>query len=173
MEVFVDKKRFWAIIEKSSKGGSSSREEQAAELRRQLESLSPQEVVGFQTCFYECIAELYRWDLWGAAYVINGGCSDDGFEYFRDWLISKGQKVYEEALRDPETLASVIVDAEEECQFEEFGYIATQVWEQKTGRDLSEFPFPDLERPDSPAGKEWSEDGDDLMIRFPKLWKRF
>ena len=22
-------------------------------------------------------------ELWGAAYLINGGCSDDGFEYFR------------------------------------------------------------------------------------------
>jgi len=26
----------------------------------------------------------------GAAYIINGGCSDDGFEYFRRWLVLQG-----------------------------------------------------------------------------------
>ena len=35
----------------------------------------------------------YRWDLWGAAYLANGGCSDDGFDYFRGWLIGQGRKV--------------------------------------------------------------------------------
>jgi len=168
----VDKKRFWAIIEKSSQKSKGSQEEQLAALRRELETLSADEIVGFQYCFYDLIAESYRWDLWGAAYVINGGCSDDGFEYFRDWLISKGQKVYEAALKDPETLTSIIDDPDD-CQFEDFGYVATQVWERKTGKDLDEFPFPDVDRPDSPAGKEWSEDGDELMHRFPKLWKKF
>ena len=27
--------------------------------------------------------------------MLKGGCSDDGFEYFRGWLISRGRKVYE------------------------------------------------------------------------------
>jgi hypothetical protein len=27
----------------------------------------------------------YRNDLWAAGYLINGGCSDDGFDYFRGW----------------------------------------------------------------------------------------
>ncbi|WP_217498085.1 MULTISPECIES: DUF4240 domain-containing protein [Sphingomonas] len=33
----------------------------------------------------------YRWDLWRAAKVAKGGVSDDGFEYFRTWLISRGR----------------------------------------------------------------------------------
>jgi hypothetical protein len=31
-------------------------------------------------------------DQWGAAYLANGGCSDDGFDYFRGWLIGQGRK---------------------------------------------------------------------------------
>ncbi len=36
------------------------------------------------------------------AYIINGGCSDDGFDYFLGWLIAKGRKYFEAALVNPE-----------------------------------------------------------------------
>ena len=35
-------------------------------------------------------AVLYRWDMWAAAYLIGGGCSDDGFIDFRAGLIAQG-----------------------------------------------------------------------------------
>ena len=47
----------------------------------------------------------YCWSLWGAAYVINGGCSDDPFVDFRASLISRGRQVFERALSDPDSLA--------------------------------------------------------------------
>ena len=37
------------------------------------------------------LAEAYRWDIWAIAFIINGGCSDDGFEYFRGWLVRKAK----------------------------------------------------------------------------------
>ncbi|MFL6076856.1 MAG: DUF4240 domain-containing protein [Mycobacteriales bacterium] len=39
------------------------------------------------------MAESYQGDLWGAAYLINGGASDDGFDYFRGWLIARTRGV--------------------------------------------------------------------------------
>ena len=42
----------------------------------------------FEAAFRRYLNEAYTWDLWGAADVIHGGCSDDGFEYFRRWLVS-------------------------------------------------------------------------------------
>jgi hypothetical protein len=169
----LEKQQFWSIIGKSSQEASGNRETQLARLRRELEALTPDEIVGFQRCFDECMAEAYHWDLWGAAYVIGQGCSDDGFQDFRAWLISKGEVVYRKALKDPETLVESVVDSDDDCQFEEFQYVASQVWEQKTRKDLSRFPTLDSEYPESPKGQEWSEEGDDLERRFPKLWKRF
>ena len=170
----MDKKHFWSIIDKSSKpeGGQDA---QVTALRAALEELTPDEIVAFQRCFDECMAQSYHWDLWGAAYIIAGGCSDDAFMDFRSWLISKGEAVYDAALKDPESLAEAVVDSDtnDDCQFEEFQYVASQVWERKTRKDLSRFPTLESEHPDSPAGQEWSEDGDDLERRFPKLWKRF
>jgi len=180
MEVVVDNKQFWSIIEKSSEHiekssehAASGQDAQVAALRDVLQELTVDEIVSFQRCFDELMIESYHWDLWGAAYVIRGGCSDDGFQDFRSWLISKGESVYSEALRDPETLAAAIVDGDDDCQFEEFQYVASQVWERKTRKDLSRFPTLDSEYPESPSGEEWSEEGDDLERRFPKLWKRF
>jgi hypothetical protein len=169
----LEKQQFWSIIGKSSHEASGERDAQVAALRQELEALTPDEIVDFQRCFDECMSESYHWGLWGAAYVIGQGCSDDGFQDFRAWLISKGEAVYNAALKDPETLASSIVDSDDDCQFEEFQYVASQVWERKTRKDLSRFPTLDSEYPESPRGQEWSEEGDDLERRFPKLWKRF
>lgn len=41
----------------------------------------------------------------GSADVVHGGASDDGFEYFRCWLISRGRVVYERVLNIPDDLA--------------------------------------------------------------------
>jgi len=169
----LEKQQFWQIIDRSAKEAGADRDSHVAALRKELEALSPDDIVGFQRCFDECMAEAYSWDLWGAAYIIGGGCSDDGFIDFRSWLISKGQDTYDRALRDSETLADVIVDTSDDCQFEEFQYVASQMWERKTRKDLSRFPTFDSEYPESPTGEEWSEEGDDLERRFPKLWKRF
>jgi len=110
----LDKKQFWSIIEKSSQQAANGGDAQIAALRDLLQELSPDEIVGFQRCFDECMAESYCWELWGAAYIIAQGCSDDGFMDFRAWLISKGEAVYREALKDAESLASAIVDSDDD-----------------------------------------------------------
>ena len=51
----------------------------------------PDELIEFHRLFNRAMDDAYIWDLWGAAYLINGGCSDDGFAYFRSWLISRGR----------------------------------------------------------------------------------
>lgn len=45
----------------------------------------------------------YDWDLWGAAYLINGGASDDGFDYFRGWLLSQGSERWAKVTLDLES----------------------------------------------------------------------
>jgi hypothetical protein len=36
--------------------------------------------------------------MWVAAYLMNGGCSDDGFDYFRGWLIAQGRTTLEQVV---------------------------------------------------------------------------
>jgi hypothetical protein len=104
--------------------------------------------------------------VWGAAFLMNGGCSDDGFRYFRDWLVSEGEAVFEAALDDPESLASKKPGAE--FELESFGYVAAEVYEQMTD---AEMPRGRAQESASPAGKAWEES--DLPARFPRLAARF
>lgn len=162
---------FWKIIETSRRLAPDDLEEQQQALQRLLQVCTPNEIVQFDWHFCQYLAQACTWDLWGAAYIIGNGCSDDGFMDFRAWLIAKGKRVYENALRDPETLLRVMKESDGNGQFEGFQYVAMDVWEGKTGK--SQDDFPGHEQQVAIAGEPWQESGDDLRRRFPKLWKKF
>ena len=84
---------FWRLIELSRKGSEGDLYMQLDNLRERLMKLTEEEVRSFDRILWELMDESYRADLWGAAYVIKGGCSDDGFDYFRAWLIMQGERI--------------------------------------------------------------------------------
>lgn len=127
----MDKAGFWNIIDKSRHAAGGDPERQLDSLGELLAEMSPEEIVSFDRHLSEYHARAYHWDLWGAAYIIGGGCSDDGFLDFRGWLISRGEKVYEAAMSNADSLAAVVEDHDGECQVEGYQYIAWQAWEEK------------------------------------------
>lgn len=74
--------QFWKLI-KQSKRGTEDCDEQAEKLTELLIGLEPTEIIAFERHLTRRINDTYRWDIWAVAYIINGGCSDDGFEDFR------------------------------------------------------------------------------------------
>jgi hypothetical protein len=167
----MEKQDFWKLIDASRHAAEGNAEEQIETLTAQVADLSPGEIVAFDRILSEYHARAYDWGLWGAAYVIGGGCSDDGFMDFRGWLISRGEKDYEAALADPESLLDVVTESDGDCQIEGFQYIASQVWEEKTGKSSDDFPSHGIEHREEPAGTPWEED--ELEERFPRLCERF
>ena len=57
--------------------------------------------------------------------MLKGGCSDDGFEYFRGWLLSRGRKVYEAAMRNPDSLVRQADDSRDNYELESMLYVAS------------------------------------------------
>lgn len=163
--------QFWRLIDSTRRDAEDDPEAQIEALTAALAELPESEILEFDRHFTEHWIKAYTWDLWAAAYIIGGGCSDDGFTDFRGWLISRGQKVYSKALADPQSLATVFSE-EDECQVEGYDSVARFAWAQKTGNDVLNFPesWPGP-YPSEPSGAKWSED--DLSNRFPKLWKKF
>jgi hypothetical protein len=166
----MDRAAFWKIIDTSRRQARGDVDDQLEILPELLSRLSVKEILDFDRIFTEYWVRAYTWELWAAAYIIGGGCSDDGFMDFRGWLISRGEKVYEAALADPQSLTRV-VKVDDECQIEGFQYVARQVWEQKTGKDTGDFPDTGVSVPLDPTGKAWEED--DLEQHYPKLWKKY
>jgi hypothetical protein len=169
----MDGSEFWAIVESSKAESDGTFDGHAESLTEKLSELEPAQIAAFDRVFSTLKFKAYTWDLWGAAYVIHGGCSDDGFADFRSWLISMGRSVYERALSDPDGLADVELgpDGEEDASFEEFAYIAAQVYEDKTGNELPHDA--DVIHPAEPSGEAWEEDEDELAERYPKLSAKF
>lgn len=167
--------RFWPIIDRArTRSPDPDAQEQA--LLADLKYRPLDEIAAFEFAFYEKLKSAYRWDLWGAAYVIHGGASDDGFEYFRRWLVFQGKDVYDAALADPESLAeqSPSMGPEGYWEFETIYYASTQAWTEKGGqgdvRDL--LPSWEAGAPD-PEGEPFEEDAKSLEKAYPKLWARF
>lgn len=173
----MDASRFWAMIEEARglADGEDAAERcasQAQHLTELLKDRSAAEIEAFERRFHEYMNESYRWDLWGAAYIIHGGCSDDSFDNFRAWLIGQGRETFEGALKDPESLIGICSaepdPANVDFTCEDLMYAAADAYIARTAEDL-DVPLP--QRPDEPRGKEWTDE--DLPRLFPKLWKHF
>lgn len=74
--------RFWALIALTTAHEAEPKRQLEA-LRQALSELTPSEIEAFERAFHRAQRKSYSWNLWGAAYVLNGGASDDGFEYFQ------------------------------------------------------------------------------------------
>jgi len=167
----MDLATFWNLIDQSRREANGDSTVQIENLKTQLAGLDAAEIVEFDRHLGECHDRAYTWDLWGAAFVISGGCSDDGFIDFRAWLISRGKRVFEAALAEPDSLASAVKANDGKCQLEAFLYLATDVWEQLTSLPGEEFPEHQIERKEEPDGEPWEED--DLAERLPNLNRKF
>jgi hypothetical protein len=168
--------QFWRIIARAAEQAHDP-DAQVNALRTALRELTPEEIISFEVAFRAYLNKAYTWDLWGAAYVIHGGCSDDMFEYFRRWLVSRGRDIYEAALANPDGLAQLEAQPGPGgvWEFEEISYVALEVCKEKGGqgdaRDHAE-PEAGLGGP-GPSGEPFAEDEEHLARRYPKLWQRF
>ena len=172
----MDMQQFWALIEDSRRQvpDPADGEQVAAQATALLSVYRREEIVAAGQALRELMAKSYRTPLWAAAYVINGGCSDDGFDYFRGWLIVQGREVFEHVVADPDALADLpVVRAQEpgeaflEC--EDTLYIAARAHRAVTGEELPPYPIPIPYRKLDPA---WDFDFDDraeMPRRLPRL----
>lgn len=161
--------QFWEIIRVVHEASGGDPDIKEAALRKALESFPATQVAHFAWHFDAREAEAYRWDLWAAAYIIHGGCSDDSFQDFRASLICWGRACFEGAMADPDSLAAIeFDDVEETLFFEGYQYLPRKIYEQKTGGDLTPSG---VEHPCDPIGDEWAEE--DLQKVCPKLWAKY
>lgn len=166
-EKLMNADQFWGIITISKANSSGDYEKQQTELEKELLKLTAIEILEFDNKFRTLRGDVYNWNFWAAAYIINGGCSDDCFSYFRGWLIGQGKSIFENAVLNIETLSEL--KETNDGDWEGLSYIPTDVYEKKTGNYMPNGIRENFEI----TGEEWNEEGDDLKNKFPKLWAKF
>jgi hypothetical protein len=175
----MDEAAFWKFmddsrtaVEEQCDNGDEFQEQQMDHLEAALTKAGPETLRQFELRFLELCDRAYRWDIWGAAYWEGGGCGNDGFLDFRSNLVSLGKKMYEQVLRNPDNLADIIGRPDvPTMQGEGFGYIATKLYSQITGKDmnLDEYRGPKKQ----PDGTKWNfDDKEETAKRLPRLVKK-
>jgi hypothetical protein len=160
----------WRLIGETREAGGGDTGRQSELLQARLEQLPAQQIADFSRIRHALDERAYTWDLWGAAYVIEDGCSDDCFRDFRAYLISLGRGPYEAALRAPDSLAPVVEDAET-GNWEDADDVAPEAYSDVTGEDI---PSGDSDVSGEPRGTPWDdEQQDELVRRYPRLVARF
>ncbi|MEU6821233.1 DUF4240 domain-containing protein [Streptomyces atriruber] len=170
----MDETEFWEIVDSTREAAGGDPEDHAELLVERLLQSDPDSVLDFARHFEARYNRAYRWDLWGAAWVLLGGASDDAFDYFRCWLIGQGREVFEGAVHDPDSLADLLDDFDEELDGdgEELGYAADEAYEQLTGVVAPELGVSPA--PAEPVGTSIDFENESVMAqRYPKLWDRF
>ena len=176
----MNEDQFWAIVQKAVDEAGDDEDEYLEVVMHELSKLSLKEMVGFRLRTDKLLYDSYTSEMWCAGYLMKGGCSDDGFEYFRLWVISRGRKVYEAALANPDNLIDYIAeDAEVDFfEFELFWYAAIDAFEEATEADLYDYIDDDnfTTREGNYPNFEfnWDEEDPESMKKLcPRLFERF
>jgi hypothetical protein len=165
----MDEDEFWRIIHATKNAANGDFHQQQEELANQMHKLNPADVILFANRFRHLRGKANTWELWGAIYIINGGCGDDSFNDFREWVIGQGKDFYYRTVNNPETLSEIKAEEFEDVDWEGLGYIPGAVFQELTGQEM---PYPYHEQLVT-TGVEWEEGSDDLERMFPKLAAKY
>ncbi|MFF3215878.1 DUF4240 domain-containing protein [Streptomyces sp. NPDC002886] len=105
----MNKEHFWELIAEARDRAITPHDSDAVarEATSLLAARPVEEIITAEQALWDLMIESYTNPLWAAAYTVNGGCSDDGFDYFRGWLIAQGREVFERVVADPDALAKL------------------------------------------------------------------
>ncbi len=162
----MDELKFWEIVDSVHDQSKGDMDEKCELIRAALSKLSKDDAKAFSVLFDSMMDRAYSWSLWGAAYIINGGCSDDTFSDFRSSLISRGRSAFNRALSDPESLAAEDFD-EDVWFYESYQYAVTDGVEAAAGSVVRR----ESPHPDEPSGQAWDEEK--VYDLYPQLADKF
>ncbi len=173
----LDEQQFWEIVDASLKN-TNNEMEQMSFLIKEIEKLHPKAIIGFRLRTDKLLYDTYTSEMWCAGYIMNGGCSDDGFEYFRNWIISRGKEVYYSAKQNPDNLIAEYVEGKEYYDLEDFWYAALTAFTNKTGKELYDYIADDFNTNEGNYPQfefTWQEEKPETMKAicprlFEKMW---
>ncbi|WP_430782209.1 DUF4240 domain-containing protein [Actinoplanes sp. G11-F43] len=163
---------FWAVIDRATADRPASPAAVAERAVAELAGCDPEEIVAWGRHLEKVMVASGTEDLWAAAYLINSGADEAGFDAFRGWLIAHGRKAVAAAVQRPDVLANVAVikaaaDTGAVFEAEEVLGIAARAYEQATGAAM---PVGERPRTRPEVADLWDfDDEDEMRRRLPKL----
>lgn len=181
----MDTAFFWKIMDYAFAKAQFDNKQKEQAILDQLTKLTPDQIQQFEIIFQQMNQKASTWNNFAAHSIIEGGSSDDTYYYFRCWLISLGQKHFDETLKDPDYLATLDIPINKkygygEVIFEELIPMADKAYSIVTGNKTEDETFPRAfaqkkglfyDSNTDIKGKEWTDE--ELPKIAPKLYKKF
>ncbi len=162
----MPEEQFWQITEQAHKQAKGHYSRQLQALKDHMTTLPPNDIVLYFNTYMALMDWAYQTNVWGAAYVINGGCSDYCFEYFRQYLIAQGRDRFYAFLHNPDNCSDWIKSESDE-NYEGLGYVPMEVYQTKTGQEIPHTYQPTFQL----KGNMFDESSVERV--YPRLAKRF
>ena len=141
MGSFMNEKAFWGIIDRLDLGVPLNTDRAYQYALDTLMNCSEEDIISFEEIMAE---KLYRLDTREFAKAIyagdDQGISGDCFLYARCYIVARGERLYQEILRNP----SAAPRESEDCEFGALLNLAAFAYERKTGREfrhITEFNY--------------------------------
>jgi hypothetical protein len=152
----TDHSLFWSIVQRVR---NRDPEVAAEALDAELRGLTTDQVRVYERSFLEEMTRANTWAHHSSAQDVVGAVSglsfvsDDVFVSLRTWVIYQGKDAFDAWVRDPATLADLGLDSDEQVGLaEELEFLPTAVYEERTGRQLSDELPQELSPYEAPAG---------------------
>ncbi|MEU9475471.1 DUF4240 domain-containing protein [Streptomyces sp. NPDC048191] len=132
----MDTEAFWRVLDAAKDGDRPP----SIAIANHLSALPAGEILAFEYHFSRLRDAVYRWDVWAAAYLIGGGCSDDRFSDFTAGLVALGREWYEQIAALPDALAghpavraAAAIGDQDVIFDEDFNFVSSKAYERLTG----------------------------------------
>lgn len=152
----TDHSLFWSIVQRVR---NRDPEVAAEALDAELRGLTTDQVRVYERSFLEEMTRANTWAHHSSAQDVMGAVSglsfvsDDVFVSLRTWVIYQGKDAFDAWVRDPATLADLGLDSDEQVGLaEELEFLPTAVYEERTGRQLSDELPQELSPYETPTG---------------------
>ncbi|MCQ1582006.1 DUF4240 domain-containing protein [Streptomyces parvus] len=184
----MDSNEWWGLVERARDVVGDRADDRDAPddplpgaLTDVLAALEPERIAAFAVTAVGVTDSAYRWPVWNAAYLIEGGCGDDGFMDFRDGLALLGRETFTRAVADPDSLAGLPVVVRMSrgergwIGYESLSASVTEAYRRVRGETDSfdaavEAALRERIRPVAPEGESWdAEDDEANRRRLPRL----
>ena len=175
----MNRQEFWRVIDFAHQHAEGDSRVQEALLVKTLSQYSPDDIIEFECIFRQNIIAADDFRIMAAAKIIEGSVTDDSYVYFRCWLLGLGEKIFTDALHNPDSLAPVVTE-EMDTGFEPLLYVATQAYKNKTGKQEEDETFPrdvasgrglSYDFGSETKGEDWTPE--QLPTLLPRLWEKF
>ncbi|MDB6138066.1 MAG: hypothetical protein JWO94_1138 [Verrucomicrobiaceae bacterium] len=170
----MDPRSFWKIIDEFVSEDKLDAEYFYAEFAERLAEMDSHELIEFATAQREALYTAVTWDMMGAAQLVTGGVTEEGFEAFCGWLMAQGSDVFRQAVSTPDSLADYLRNYEGGDAFEDDDILSAPMsaFEEKAG-GLDDFTL-HVSRPLEPEGEQWDlEEPGEQSARLPMLYAYF